>query len=48
MQQQIPSTSPHELYETVEDGTGVTVVDVRQPHEFQRRTIEHPNARAFQ
>jgi len=41
---QIPSTTPAELKEELEDGTQVTVVDVRQPHEFERGHIENPNA----
>lgn len=42
--QQFPTTNPNALYETVESGTEVTVVDVRQPHEFERNHIDHPNA----
>ena len=41
---QIPSTTPTELKEELDDGTTVTVVDVRQPHEFERGHIEDPNA----
>jgi len=44
MQQQLPTTNPDALCERVEDGTEVTVVDVRQPYEFERDHIEHPNA----
>jgi rhodanese-related sulfurtransferase len=40
---QIPSTRPTALKETLEAGEQVTVVDVRQPHEFERGHIEAPN-----
>ena len=42
---QIPSTQPTELKEKLDDGEQVTVLDVRQPHEFERDHIEAPNAR---
>ena len=41
---QIPSTRPDELKAMLEDGEQVTVVDVRQPHEFNRDHIEAANA----
>jgi len=40
---QLPTTTPTELKNEIEAGEQVTVVDVRQPHEFQRGTIEAPN-----
>lgn len=43
-QQQTQTTTPEALYETVENGNDVTIIDVRQPHEFERTHIEHPNA----
>lgn len=39
----IPSTEPTELKESIENGERVTVVDVRQPHEFERNHIEASN-----
>jgi rhodanese-related sulfurtransferase len=44
MQQQTQTTTPEALYESVENGEAVTIIDVRQPHEFERNHIEHPNA----
>lgn len=44
MRQQIPITEPRAVCEKVQDGTEITVIDVRQPHEFEREHIEHPNA----
>lgn len=44
MRQQLSTTNPDALCERVEDGAEITVVDVRQPHEFERNHIEHPNA----
>lgn len=38
----IPSTTPTELKQDVEDGEQITVVDVRQPHEFERGHIDSP------
>lgn len=40
MQQQIDSTTPSELESAIENCEGVTVVDVRQPHEFERDHIK--------
>lgn len=40
MQQQIESTTPSELQSAIENCEDVTVVDVRQPHEFERDHIQ--------
>jgi rhodanese-related sulfurtransferase len=40
MQQQIDATTPEALHESISDCDDVTVVDVRQPHEFERDHIE--------
>ncbi|MFB6104680.1 MAG: rhodanese-like domain-containing protein [Halobacteriaceae archaeon] len=41
--QQIHATTPPDLKEAIDDGEQVTVVDVRQPHEFRRGHIQDPN-----
>lgn len=40
---QIPATTPQELKESIDNGEPLTVVDVRQPHEFERNHIEASN-----
>jgi rhodanese-related sulfurtransferase len=37
---QVPSTTPAALEEELEDDAQITIVDVRQPHEFERGHIE--------
>jgi len=41
--QQIQATTPAELKAAIDDGEPITVVDVRQPHEFRRDHIQQPN-----
>lgn len=38
----IPTTTPAELRSSISAGEDLTVVDVRQPHEFERGHIEAP------
>jgi glyoxylase-like metal-dependent hydrolase (beta-lactamase superfamily II)/rhodanese-related sulfurtransferase len=38
----VPEMTPEELYEHIEAGERVTVVDVRQPHEYEKWHIEGP------
>jgi len=40
---QIEATGPRALKESIESGEEITVVDVRQPHEFENGHIEAPN-----
>jgi len=39
----VPEITPEELYEKIEAGESVTIVDVRQPHEFEKWRIEGPS-----
>ncbi|WP_336134609.1 MBL fold metallo-hydrolase [Natronomonas amylolytica] len=39
----VPETTPEELHEHIEAGESVTVVDVRQPHEYEKWHIDGPN-----
>ncbi|MDQ2054514.1 MULTISPECIES: rhodanese-like domain-containing protein [Halobellus] len=40
---QIPATTPQELKEAIADGEELTILDVRQPHEFEDNHIEAEN-----
>ncbi|RLM89246.1 rhodanese-like domain-containing protein [Halobellus sp. Atlit-38R] len=40
---QIPATTPQELKEAIADGAELTILDVRQPHEFENDHIEAEN-----
>ncbi|RLM53991.1 rhodanese-like domain-containing protein [Halobellus sp. Atlit-31R] len=37
---QIPATTPQELKEAIDEGADLTILDVRQPHEFEQNHIE--------
>jgi glyoxylase-like metal-dependent hydrolase (beta-lactamase superfamily II)/rhodanese-related sulfurtransferase len=39
----VPEMTPEDLYEHIEAGKPVTVVDVRQPHEYEKWHIEGPS-----
>jgi rhodanese-related sulfurtransferase len=41
--QKLHGTTPQELKQTIDDGEQVTVIDVRQPYEFDRGHIRAPN-----